>query len=151
SMREHGAVRGTVAGAHRLEQRGMEPPAVLVRALEVHLGWPPELRSLFEDGGMTAARVEPDVEDVALLAKFATPTLRTGRSRRHELLGISRVPLVGARTCFHDPGHVLHHALVEEQRVARRAIEGDDRHTPHPLARDHPLRSMRDHVVNTLL
>ena len=52
----------------------------------------------------------------------------------------------------HDGRHVLDQPLlVEQQRVARRAVEGDDRHAPHALARDDPVGPVRDHVEDALL
>src|SRR6266511_3725471 len=49
-----------------------------------------------------------------------------------------------------DGGHVLDDALVEEQPRARAAVERHDRHAPYALAREHPIRPVGDHVVETL-
>ena len=151
AVREHGAIRRRVARADRLEQRGVEPAAVLVRALEVHVGGPPEIGPRLEHGGVAAPRVEPHVEDVRLLAEARAAALRALRPRGQEVLRLAGMPLVHAVTVAHDLGHVLDQALLEQQRAARRAVEGDDRHAPDALARDHPLGPVGDHVEDALL
>ena len=150
-MGEDRAVGRRVAGADRLEQRGLEPSAVLVRALEIEVGRPAELRAHREHRGVAAAGVEPHVEDVRFLAEALARASWAARAGGQEGRRVAHVPLVRARTVPHDPGHVLHQRLVEQELIAPGAVEGHDRHAPHALARDHPLRAVRDHVVDALL
>ena len=72
-------------------------------------------------------------------------------ARGQEVLGVARVPLVRPVPVAHDVGHVLDQPLLHEQRGARRAVEGHDRHAPDALARDDPFGAVRDHVEDALL
>src|SRR5207248_4480676 len=136
--REDRFVWRRAARAHGLEQRGMEPAPVLIGAFQVQLRRPAQLGPRFEHGGVAAAGVEPDVEDVRLLAKARTTALRTARPGRQQVTGCARVPLVGAVAVVEDARHVLDDTFLEQHRVARVAVERDDRHAPHALARDGP-------------
>src|SRR5687768_10553058 len=124
----------------------MEPAPVLIRAFEIHLDGPAQLRSGLDDGRMTAAGIEPHVENVALLAKLLAAALRASRARRQQLPGAAAMPLVDAATVAEDVRDVLDEALLDEDGVARLAVERDDRHTPHPLPRDRPVGPVLDHV-----
>ena len=83
AVRQHDVVGGAAARAAALEQRGMEPAAMLVRALEIHDRVGPavdaaarlEVLAHLEREGVRRARIEPDVEDVVDL-------LVVGRRRR---------------------------------------------------------------------
>src|SRR5262249_37653828 len=134
-----------------LEQRGLKPAAVLVRALEVELGRPVQLGPRLEDRRVAAAGVEPHVEDVRLLAEALAAALRAAGPRRQELARRARIPLVAALALTEDRRDVLDDALLQEERLAGRAVERDDRHTPHALARDDPLQAVRHHVVDAVL
>src|SRR5215467_9326318 len=148
----HDALVGRrVARAHGLEQRGLKPAAVLVRALEVELGRPVQLGPRLEDRRVAAAGVEPHVEDVRLLAEALAAALRAAGPRRQELARRARIPLVAALALTEDRRDVLDDALLQEERLAGRAVERDDRHTPHALARDDPLQAVRHHVVDAVL
>ncbi len=50
----------------RHHQRALEPPAMLVAAFEVHVRRPAQIRLTGQYRFVARARVEPDVEDVAL-------------------------------------------------------------------------------------
>src|SRR3989449_6789914 len=83
-VRDDALIGWRAARADRLEERGLEPPAVLVRALDVHLRRPPELGPRLEDGRVAAPRVEPDVEDVGLLREPVAAALGAARAWRSE-------------------------------------------------------------------
>src|SRR2546426_2618223 len=135
----------------RFEERGLEPAAGLVRALDVNLRRPPELGPRLEDGGVAAPRVEPDVEDIGLLREPVAAALGAARPGGEESAGRTRVPLIGTLALAKDPRDVVDDPLLEEQRSTPRAVERDDRHPPDPLARDDPLGPVRHHVVDALL
>ena len=148
---EDGAVRRAPAGAHGFEQGGVEPPAVLVRALQVHVRRPAQLGVLLQDGRVAASGVEPDVEDVGLLPERAAAALPARGPGGEQLRGRAEVPLVGALAGFHPRGDVLDDRLLEEDRAAGLAVERHDRDAPHALARDRPVGSVGDHVRDALL
>ena len=148
---QHALVGRRVARADRLEQRGVEPAAVLVGALEVELGRPAQLGARLEHGGVAAARVEPDVEDVGLLAEALAAALRAARARGQELARGARVPLVGAVASRKIAATCSTSRSSSRSGLAARAVERDDRHAPDALARDAPVRAVRDHVVDALL
>src|SRR5437660_864358 len=148
----HDALVGRrVARPHRLEQRGLEPAAVLVRALEIELGRPVELGTSLEHGGVAATGVEPHVEDVALFPEALAAALRASRVGRQELARRACVPLVGALALAEDRRDVLDDTLLEQERLAAGAVEGDDRHAPDALPRDDPFEAVRHHVVDAIL
>src|SRR5262245_30124493 len=134
-----------------LEERGLEPAAVLVAALEVELGRPVQLGPRLEDGRVAAAGVEPHVEDVGLLAEALAAARCAAGPRRQELPRRARVPFVAALALTEDRRDVLDDALLQQERPAAGAVERDDRHAPHALARDDPLQAMRHHVVDAVL
>src|SRR3970040_915655 len=135
-MRDDGLVRRRAARPDRLEQRGLEPPAVLVGPLEIHLRGPTELGPRLEHRRVAAPRVEPDIQDVGLLPEALAAALRAPRACWQERRGLPRVPLVTAPALAEDPRDVLDHLLIEQQRPASLAVERDDRHAPDALARN---------------
>src|SRR2546425_6128191 len=150
-VRHDALVGRRVARPHRLEQRGLEPAAVLVRALEIELGRPVELGTSLEHGGVAATGVEPHVEDVALFPEALAAALRASRVGRQELARRACVPLVGALALAEDRRDVLDDTLLEQERLAAGAVEGDDRHAPDALPRDDPFEAVRHHVVDAIL
>src|SRR5581483_11994399 len=121
--------------------------AVLVRALEVEVGGEPQLRPLLEHGRMAHARVEPDVEDVALLAEALPAARRAAEAGRQQLLRRPREPGVRA-LALEDRSDVLRDLLRQVRLAARLAVDGDDRNAPQALARDAPVGPGGDHPVD---
>ena len=112
-MRHDGAVRRVAEERDGGQQRRLEPAAVLVVPLEVHVGGRPavvvartQIRplALAQDGEMRDARVEPDVEDVRLLGEVRVAA--AVRAGRQEVLGRPREPGVAA-LLPEDPGDVV--------------------------------------------
>ncbi len=68
---------------------------MLVGAFQVHEGGIAQAEVLGEHGAMARARLEPDVEDVALLAERRSAALRAGRAGREQLLDRAGEPGVG--------------------------------------------------------
>ena len=128
----------------------MEPAAVLVAALEVHVGRPAQPGPPRQDGRVRGAGVEPDVEDVLLLLELRPAALRAGESRGQEVLRLARPPGVGA-VRLEQVGHAARDLRREQRGRAALAVEGGDGHAPEPLARDAPVGAGRDHVADALL
>src|SRR5262249_56213725 len=85
------------------------------------------------------------------LAEARAPALRAAGSGRQEIAGVARIPLVGAPALTEERSDVLDDALLEQEGVAARAVERDDRHAPDALARDDPLQPVGHHVVDAVL
>src|SRR5690606_8029268 len=134
---EHGAVGGAVARAHRAEQGGVEPAAVLVRALEVEVGGGAEKIAALQHRGEGDARIEPDVEDVLLLAE-ARAAAGAAALIAGEVGGGPGEPGVAA-LLLEEPRRALHHPRGDEGLVAPLAVEDRDRRAPGALAGDAPV------------
>ena len=133
AVRQHAVVGRAAARAAALEQRGMEPAAMLVRALEIEVGRPLQVGIAFEREDVRAARVEPDIEDVAhLLEVFGLVRVA------EEALGRALEPGVGA---LGPEGldHARHHLGIAQRLAGLLVDEHRDRHAPGALARDAPV------------
>ena len=64
AVRHHRVIGRAAARAACLEQRGLEPAAMLVRAFEIEVGRPFEIGPLFQHERMRRAGIEPDIENV---------------------------------------------------------------------------------------
>src|SRR5206468_11680847 len=124
--RQHRLVGWGTARRDRLQQRGVEPAAMLVRALEVELRRPPELRSRLEHRRVAAARVEPDVERVGPLAEGGAAAPAAAGARREQLRVAPQVPLLDPTARAEEPRHVLDDGLLEQERLAAGAVERHD-------------------------
>ena len=92
-MRHHRLVRSAAARAASFEQRGLEPAAMLVGALEIKLSRPGEVLALLKHEGVGAPGVEPDIENVVDLL----PIVRIGdEAFKEALLGALLEPGIGA-------------------------------------------------------
>ena len=83
---QDGLERGGPGRADGRQDRRLEPAAVLVGPLEIHERGIAQAEILRKHGAMARARLEPDVEDVSLLAERRAAALRAGRLRRYQLL-----------------------------------------------------------------
>ena len=128
------------------QQRGMEPAAVLVGALEVEVGRPLALAGVAaaQHRPVRRAGIEPDVERVAhLVVLCCLGAQQLGRVE----------PEPGIDALLLD---ALRH-LLEQFRRARMQLSGllvqeeGDRHAPVALARDAPVRAVGDHGVQARL
>ena len=88
--------RRTAARAEPDQQRALEPAAMLIAALEIHVGRPRQLRAKRQDRFVARSGVEPDVEDVHLALERRAAARRAGQPVGHELLDRPLVPRVGA-------------------------------------------------------
>src|SRR5207253_1685625 len=96
AVRQDFAERRSFARGKCHQQRALEPAAVLVTPLEIHVRRPAELRVPRQHRFVTRTRVEPDVQDVAFAFEAASATGGAGQARRNELSGGPFVPGVRA-------------------------------------------------------
>src|SRR5439155_3668208 len=143
-VRQHGGVRRPARNRDPGEQRAVEPPAVLVAALEVYVGLT-ELLATLDDGPPARARVEPDVEDVVLAAKRLAAAGGAAHPGRHEVRDRAPEPRVGPFSLEYRRD-VRAERLAHERFAAPLAVEGDDRPAPVALAGQAPVRPCGNHV-----
>ncbi len=113
----------------------MEPAAVLVGAFKIKIGWPFQIRALFEAEGVGAAGIEPDIENIADLFPIVRVVYKAIKEPRFRAV---LVPGVGAffGKSGHDPvGKFLRgvEALAGDELSRFLVAEHRDRHPPRPL------------------
>src|ERR1035437_7741507 len=138
----------------------MEPATVLIAAFEVQAlravlvlevrvdGF--ELIIGLADGIPTGAGVEPNVENVGLLAEGLPATVHTSCIGRKQRCRLGRVPR------FHAMLLKQLHDLAVKRRIkdgllAAFAQEYCDGHAPNALAADAPVGARGNHISNALL
>src|SRR5690606_35393149 len=139
---EHRPVRRLAPGGHRGEKRRLEPPAVLIRALEIHVGRPALVLPGLEHRRVTGAGVEPDVHDVLLLAKLAPAAPGACGPCGTDAGGAPPVPGVGTLGPEQD-GHGPNALLAEQRLTARLAVDDGHGYAPGPLPGDAPVAALR--------
>jgi len=72
----------------RWDQGGLKPTAVLIRALEINLGWQIFAHHRPDHRLMAHAGIKPDIEDIVGLFKFILFALRADKTLRDEILDI---------------------------------------------------------------
>ena len=157
---EHHVIGRAPARAAGFQQRGMEPAAVLVGALQIHdgvgaavdlapdAGETREMHRVLQHEGVGRAGIEPDVENVVDLL----PVL-VGARAEETLARAGRVPGVGA-FLLEGLGDAGVDPLVLQdlgRAVALLAHEHGDRHPPGALARQHPVGLAGDHAGDAVL
>ena len=148
---EHGLVGRAAVRDHAGPERGLEPAAVLVAALEVQIGRP--LRGALlalERGGVGGAGVDPDVERVATAGELVGGGPAGGKGDALEKLGgCGVVPEVGA--AFGDLGGDGADDAGVEVGVLLLVVDRRDRHAPGALAADAPVGAGLDGAADALL
>ncbi len=142
-------VRGLAADGYGGEQGRVEPAAVLVSALGVEVGGEVEFGLEVEDGVPACAGLEPDVEDVHLLAELFVAA-GAGCAFGQEGGCVVDVPGVGA-FFFEEIDDAVVDGLIVERLVALLAEEDSDGDAPDALAGDAPVGAGGDHVGDALL
>ena len=142
AVRQHGLVGRASARPAGLDQRGLEPAAVLVRAFQIKIGRPSQLRALLEHKGVGRARIEPHLDDVGDLLPFGGVIGIAEEFRR-----IGAEPDI-CPFALDRGGNAL-----DDERIAQRLTglamgEHRDRHAPGALARHAPVRLALDHRLD---
>ncbi len=127
----------------------MEPAAVLVAALQVHVGRPAVMGAALQDA-VRRTRLEPDVEDVPAFFEFPAAAVGTGRPRRNEIGRVLLVPGVGTGG-GEDLFHLVDRGRIEQRRLAFFTEKGGQRHSPVALPRDAPVGTVGDHARDAFL
>ena len=137
---------------HCREERRLEPAAVLVAALQIHLAGPGEAEVLVQHRHVGNAAVEPHIQDVAVLLHVVAAAVVA-----HGL-----VPQQGLQALAPPDGGAVRrvlHLLRQQTDTVRRqgespavfAAQRGHRHAPHPLAADAPVRPAAHHVVDAVV
>ena len=148
AVREQGVERRLTGRAEAAEHRKLEPAAVLVGPFEVEVGRPAQVRVVAEDAPPTAAALEPDVEDVALLAEVAVEA--GGAVEVAEQLP-RLIGKPGIAAAFGEALADRAHALRRQQRLAAVVVEHRDRQAPRALPADAPVGAVLQHRTQPLL
>ena len=121
TMREHAAIRCAAVHGDRGQQRAVEPPAVLVRALEIQIARRGDFRANHAETVMHDAGIEPHVHDVGGLVVLIQVDAQLGGRVQVEprvdavafhQLGDFRDQLMGARMQL--PGHSCRRTMESE-------------------------------------
>jgi hypothetical protein len=104
---QHGLVGRHAARADGDQKRAVEPAAVLVRALQVHVRREAAFGALLDHGGEARAGVEPHVQDVVLLLPVRAAAVGAGPARGHALQGGLEPVVAAARMGGESVGDVL--------------------------------------------
>ncbi len=97
------------------------------------------------------ARVEPDVEDVALALERRPAARRAGQARRAGTPRSAARTRRRRRTARRPPRPGRSAPRVSTASPQRGAVERRDRHAPRALARDAPVGAVRHHVEDAIV
>ena len=144
------AVRSALAErADGHEQGRLEPAAVLVAALDIHIRRPEALVAL-HGGDVGRAGVEPAVKGIGLLREVLAAAVRAGEALGQDVGRRAVEPGVAA-FLFKELGHCLDALLGADGLVAVVAVEHRDRQAPAALTGDAPVGALADHGGHALL
>ena len=130
------------------QQRGLEPAAILVEALQID-GRGPEALILLHGGEVRGAGVEPAVERVGLLVEVLAAAVRADEVFGDEFVGLALEPDVRAE--FAEELRDVGDGLVGADRLAAvLAVEHRDRQAPAALTRDAPVGALADHGLHAV-
>ena len=149
ALRDDRLVRSVAVGTHRGEQRALEPTAVLVGALEVHVRRILQLGAILADGLPGDAGVPPHVEDVLIGLEVMAAALGADAGLAQVALGSVSEPGVGALLVEElDDG--VERSVVHDLLAAVGAGVAGDRHAPVALAADAPVGTLLDHGTDAV-
>ncbi len=145
-----GAIRSRIFQRHADQQRAVEPAAKLIAALEIQVRRPGQLIFRCERRQMAGARSRtkrPECRSPCgrMFRRIFRICIRSG-----QFSGGFRIPDIGG-VLAEQFNHAVENLPVGHRLLACLAIKYDDRHAPHALARNTPIRSCRDHVGDALL
>src|SRR5215207_185189 len=98
-------------------------------------------------GNTARPRVEPDVEDVRLLAEIRTVAFRARKAFGEQVRLRAVVPCVGGFD-REDIRYVIDDRRICNGLIARLAVEYGYRHAPRTLARNAPVGAALEHVAH---
>ena len=137
---EHRLVGRAPPRAASLEQRGVEPAAMLVRSFEIERGGPDEVVPRLQREAVARAGIEPDVQDIGDLLVIGGIAVFAQKA-------FGRALEPGVRALFLDGlDDALQHRLVAQRLAGLLVDEHRDRHPPGALARDAPVGPRGNHA-----
>ena len=145
--------RRNASRTQRGQQRKLEPTAVLIASLEIHLGGVTDATGAQHRVPRTS-RLKPDIKDVLQLgeARDIEPLGRVRIARwvvvREQLLRRFEEPRIAA-LLGEALGNGAHACRSQESRAVAR-LERRNRQTPRALARDAPVRARLKHAAHAI-
>ncbi len=128
----------------------MEPAPVLIVPLQIHVRRRGQVRPVFQNGGMTDPRIEPDVEDVRLLPEMFMSAGGANRTREHQVFRLLFEPDIGAM--IPDQGdHTIQKFFRQEFLIALFAVKNRQGYAPQALAGNTPVGPAFDHPENPVM
>ena len=105
--------------------------------------------------GSTASWLEPESNQTSRMfisrSKAVAAALRAGQARRARTPSVGRSYQASAPYSSKTDAALFDDRRGEHRFAAAGAVERRDRHTPGALARDAPVRAVRDHVVDAVV
>ena len=149
ALRDDRLVRSMAVGTHRGEQRALEPTAVLVGALEVHIRRILQLGTVLADGLPGDAGIPPHVEDVLIGLEVMAAALGADAGLAQVALGSVGEPGVGALLVEElDDG--VERSVVHDLLAAVGTGVAGDRHAPVALTADAPVGTLLNHGADAV-
>ena len=149
ALRDDRLVRSMAVGTHRGEQRALEPTAVLVGALEVHIRRILQLGTVLADGLPGDAGIPPHVEDVLICLEMMAAALGADAGLAQVTLGSVGEPGVGA-LLVEELDDCVERSVVHDLLAAVGAGVAGDRHAPVALTADAPVGTLLDHGADAV-
>ena len=131
------------------QQRGLEPAAILVAALHVHVRRPEALVAL-HGGVMGGAGIKPAVQRVGLLGEVDSAAVGALERLGQNILRLQLKPGVAA-PLLEKGGHGFDGLLGADGLVAVLAVEHGDGQAPAALTGDAPVIALTDHGAHAVL
>ena len=138
-----------VQRAHGGQKAGLEPAAILIRALQIHVRRPQVGMVVHQGCVMGGAGVEPAVQGVLFLGELLAAAVGAGKAIGHQLHGLLLEPDVGA-VFIKELGELLDGFRGGHRLAAALAVEHGNGQTPAALAGDAPVGPLADHADHPL-
>ena len=140
-------VRSNALPCNRGQQRGLEPAAVLVSALQVQVSRPSQVWSFHQHCCVAGTGVKPNVHDVGFFSEFFASALFTFGSLWKDFLSFMGPPCI--RAFFAEQvGNCFDRLLVDVEFSTFFAVEDWNWNTPQSLTGDTPVGAVGDHVLD---
>ena len=152
AMRHHIPIWCPPRGAHGLQQRGMEPPAVLVGALHIDIGNAVlgPICPVTQGEGMGGAGIKPHIQDIHHLVIG----LRVHDPAQEPLLGPVLIPAVRPLSFKGFDNPRVHICIAQQEvRIGRQCPllgKAGQRHAPGALTRQHPVGTRFHHRMQAV-
>ena len=150
AMGQHNVVGSSAAGCHSSQQRGLEPAAILVIALQIHGCRPAAGAVQLHRGHMGRAGVKPAVQRVGLFGEVLAAAVGADKSLGQQLFCLPIEPCVGA-VLTENLGNLADGLIVAHGLAAIGAIEHGNGQTPTALTGDAPVGALTNHAHHAVM